>query len=52
LAAGAEEWLLANRNHPEAKQVQEKLDRHLSIWLRGHLQSGEMSGQRDLDTRG
>jgi hypothetical protein len=36
LATGAEEWLLANRNHPEAEQVREKLDRHLSIWLRGH----------------
>jgi SAM-dependent methyltransferase len=36
LAAGAEEWLLANRNHPEAGQVRERLDRHLSIWLRGH----------------
>jgi len=36
LAAGAEEWLLANRDHPEADQVQDKLDRQRSIWLRGH----------------
>lgn len=35
-AAGAEEWLLANPNHPEAGQVQYRLDRHRSIWLRGH----------------
>lgn len=35
-AAGAEEWLLANPDHPEAEQVREKLDRHRSIWLRGH----------------
>jgi hypothetical protein len=35
-AAGAEEWLLANGDHPEAEQVRAKLDRHRSIWLRGH----------------
>lgn len=35
-AAGAEEWLLANGNHPEAGQVRDRLDRHRSIWLRGH----------------
>jgi SAM-dependent methyltransferase len=35
-AAGAEEWLLANPGHPEAEQVRETLDRHRSIWLRGH----------------
>ncbi len=36
VAAGAEEWLLANRDHPEAGQVRERLDRNRSIWLRGH----------------
>lgn len=36
LAAGAEEWLLANPDHSEAGQVREKLGSHLSIWLRGH----------------
>ena len=36
LAAGPEEWLLANGNHPEAGQVRAKLDRQRSIWLRGH----------------
>jgi cyclopropane fatty-acyl-phospholipid synthase-like methyltransferase len=35
-AAGAEEWLLANGDHPEADQTRSKLDRHRSIWLRGH----------------
>jgi len=35
-AAGAEEWLLANGTHPEAGQVRDRLDRHRSIWLRGH----------------
>lgn len=35
-AAGAEEWLLANEDHPEADQVRAKLDEHRSIWLRGH----------------
>jgi cyclopropane fatty-acyl-phospholipid synthase-like methyltransferase len=35
-AAGAEEWLLANAGHPEAGQVRANLDRHRSIWLRGH----------------
>ncbi|MFI9051965.1 SAM-dependent methyltransferase [Streptomyces sp. NPDC053427] len=34
-AAGAEEWLLANRDHPEAEQVRTRLDDHRSIWLRG-----------------
>jgi hypothetical protein len=36
LATGAEEWLLANPDHPEAGQVRDRLDAHLSIWLRGH----------------
>jgi SAM-dependent methyltransferase len=36
LAAGAEEWLLANGDHPEAGQIRAKLDRDRSIWLRGH----------------
>lgn len=36
LATGAEEWLLANQDHPEAEQVRDRLDAHLSIWLRGH----------------
>jgi SAM-dependent methyltransferase len=36
LAAGAEEWLLANPDHPDAGQVRERLESHLSIWLRGH----------------
>jgi len=36
VAAGAEEWLLANRDHPEAEQVRERLDSNRSIWLRGH----------------
>lgn len=36
LAAGAEEWLLANGDHPEADQIRAKLDRDRSIWLRGH----------------
>jgi SAM-dependent methyltransferase len=36
LAVADEEWLLANPDHPEAGQVRERLDRHLSIWLRGH----------------
>ena len=35
-AAGAEEWLLANGDHPKAEQVRAKLDHHRSIWLRGH----------------
>jgi ubiquinone/menaquinone biosynthesis C-methylase UbiE len=35
-AAGAEEWLLANEDHPQAGQVRAKLDKHRSIWLRGH----------------
>jgi len=36
LAAGAEEWLLANGDHPAAGQVRAKLDAQRSIWLRGH----------------
>lgn len=36
LAAGAEEWLLANQARPEADQVRAELDRQRSIWLRGH----------------
>jgi precorrin-6B methylase 2 len=36
LAAGAEEWLLANPDHPEAGQVRDRLSSHLSTWLRGH----------------
>jgi hypothetical protein len=36
VAAGAEEWLLANRDHPEAEQVRERLDSNRSSWLRGH----------------
>ena len=36
LATGAEEWLLANPDHPAAGQVRDRLDAHLSIWLRGH----------------
>jgi cyclopropane fatty-acyl-phospholipid synthase-like methyltransferase len=35
-AAGAEEWLLANGDHPESGQARAKLDRHRSLWLRGH----------------
>lgn len=35
-AAEAEEWLLASGDHPEADQIRAKLDRHRSIWLRGH----------------
>jgi cyclopropane fatty-acyl-phospholipid synthase-like methyltransferase len=35
-AAGAEEWLLANGDHPDAGQIRASLDRHRSIWLRGH----------------
>jgi cyclopropane fatty-acyl-phospholipid synthase-like methyltransferase len=35
-AATAEEWLLANPDHPEAGQVRDRLNAHLSIWLRGH----------------
>ena len=36
VAAGSEEWLLANADHPEADQVRANLDRHRSMWLRGH----------------
>lgn len=36
VAAGSEEWLLANGDHPEADQVRANLDRHRSMWLRGH----------------
>jgi cyclopropane fatty-acyl-phospholipid synthase-like methyltransferase len=35
-AAGAEEWLLANANHAAADEVRDRLDRHRSLWLRGH----------------
>jgi cyclopropane fatty-acyl-phospholipid synthase-like methyltransferase len=35
-AAGAEEWLLANGDHPQASQIRARLDRHRSLWLRGH----------------
>lgn len=35
-AAGTEEWLLANPNHPETRQVRDRLDAHRSTWLRGH----------------
>jgi cyclopropane fatty-acyl-phospholipid synthase-like methyltransferase len=35
-ARGAEEWLLANADHPEAARVRERLDGHRSIWLRGY----------------
>ncbi len=34
-AADVEEWLLDNPGHPEAAELREKLDDHLSIWLRG-----------------
>lgn len=33
--ADAEEWLLDNADHPEAAELRQKLDGHLSIWLRG-----------------
>ncbi|HTF07166.1 MAG TPA: methyltransferase [Asanoa sp.] len=36
LAADAEEWLLANPDHPEAGELRSKLDSQRSIWLRGH----------------
>jgi len=35
-AVGAEQWLLADPDHPEAEQVRAKLDDHRSIWLRGY----------------
>lgn len=35
-AAGAEEWLLTNPDHPEADGVRAKLDTQRGIWLRGH----------------
>ena len=35
-AAGAEEWLLANPDHPKAEQVRARLDGHRSMWLRGY----------------
>jgi cyclopropane fatty-acyl-phospholipid synthase-like methyltransferase len=35
-AAGAEEWLLANGDHPQAAEVRVRLDGHRSVWLRGH----------------
>jgi hypothetical protein len=36
LAAGPEEWLLANGDDPEAEEVRARLDRQRSLWLRGH----------------
>jgi hypothetical protein len=33
--ADVEEWLLANPGHPQAGELRQKLDEHLSIWLRG-----------------
>ncbi|MEY9856695.1 SAM-dependent methyltransferase [Catenulispora sp. GAS73] len=32
----AEEWLLANPDHPDAAAVRDELDSKRSIWLRGH----------------
>ena len=37
--AGVEEWLLDNSDHPQADEVRQKLDNHLSIWLRGTYQT-------------
>ncbi|MBS2552991.1 class I SAM-dependent methyltransferase [Catenulispora sp. NL8] len=34
--ADAEEWLLANPDHPDAEAVRDRLDSKRSIWLRGH----------------
>ncbi|MFD0568053.1 SAM-dependent methyltransferase [Kitasatospora gansuensis] len=34
-AADAEEWLLANSNHPEADAERARLDAHRTTWLRG-----------------
>ena len=36
LAADAEEWLVANPDHPGAAGLRSKLDSQRSIWLRGH----------------
>lgn len=36
LAADVEDWLLSHADHPEAGEVQAKLDAQRSIWLRGH----------------
>lgn len=36
IAEGAEEWLLANGDHPEAEAVRTKLDASRGFWLRGH----------------
>lgn len=35
-AAGAEEWLLAHGDHPEAGEVRARLDAHRAVWLRGY----------------
>jgi hypothetical protein len=40
LATGPEEWLLANQDHPEPRQVRDRPDAHLSIWLRGRALTG------------
>ena len=34
--ADAEEWLLADPEHPDAAGVRERLDTKRGIWLRGH----------------
>ena len=34
--ADAEEWLLANADHPDAAEVRDRLDTRRSLWLRGH----------------
>ncbi|WP_194895963.1 SAM-dependent methyltransferase [Catenulispora pinisilvae] len=34
--ADAEEWLLANPDHPDTEAVRDRLDNKRSIWLRGH----------------
>jgi len=36
IAEGAEEWLLANIDHPQADAVRAKLDASRGYWLRGH----------------
>jgi hypothetical protein len=36
LALDAEEWLLANADHPESAELRSKLDNQRAIWLRGH----------------
>jgi SAM-dependent methyltransferase len=36
LALDAEEWLLANPDHPESAELRSKLDNQRAIWLRGH----------------